>query len=349
MTDVPPDAGSARGTSLRWVAGVAALLVVVAAAAFWFARSPSRAGAAGPPEKLTIALSTTPHAALLHLAHAKGFLARQGLDVTLKPVSHGKAAIDLLAQGQADLAAAAEVPFVISVLNGEPLGIAATVLSVSSEMAIVARRDRAISQPADLLGKRVGVTFGTSGEYFLWAFLTHYKLAPERVSLVDVPPGQMTERLTGGGIDAASTWEPLRTRVQEALGAQGLSFNESNAYTVTHVVLGRNEFLQQRSQAIEKLVRALLDTERFVRAQPQEALALAATLLKLDVAALRPVWQDLEFRVDLRQSQLITLEDQARWAIARGYARQQPVPNFLQHLYLGALLAVSPERVTVVH
>jgi NitT/TauT family transport system substrate-binding protein len=348
--DAPLEAGSSRGSGRRWAA-VAVVLAAAVAAALWYVLPRTlSAGSAGPPEKLTIALSTTPHAALLHLAHAKGFFAREGLDLTIKPVSHGKAALDLLVQGQTDLAAAAEVPFVISVLNGEPLGIAATVLSVSTEMAIVARRDRAIAQPADLLGKRVGVTFGTSGEYFLWAFLTHNKLAPERVALVDVAPGQMSERLAGGGLDAVSTWEPVRSRAQEALGAaRAMSFSESNAYTVTHVVVGRNEFLAQRGRAVEKMVRALIETERFIKAQPQEALALAATQLKLDPAALRPVWQALDFRVDLRQSQLVTLEDQARWAIARGYAKQQPVPNFLQHLYLGALLSVSPDRVTVVH
>jgi NitT/TauT family transport system substrate-binding protein len=47
------------------------------------------------------------------------------------------------------------------------------------------------------------------------------------------------------------------------------------------------------------------------------------------------------------QSQLITLEDEARWAMARGYIAMGPVPNFLPHLYLDALLAVQPERVTV--
>lgn len=345
--NTPTNVGGAAGTRRRR-ALVAALGVSTALAlglAFWRG-SP---GTSAPREKLVIAVSTTPHAALLHLAQAKGFFAQEGLDLTLKPVTHGKAALDLLAQGQVDLAAAAEVPFVIAVLNGQPLGIAATVLSVSSEMTVVARRDRGVAQPADLLRKRVGVTFGTSGDYFLWAFLAYHRLAPDRVEMVDVPPLQIAERLAAGAVDAIATWEPLRTRAREALGAQGVSFNEANAYTVTHVVVGRNDFMRQRVSSIEKLIRGLLKAEHFVRTQPQQALALTADLLKLEAADLSPGWQALEFRVDLRQSQLITLEDQARWAMARGYAKPQAVPNFLEHIYLGALLAVSPERVTVVH
>jgi ABC-type nitrate/sulfonate/bicarbonate transport system substrate-binding protein len=110
---------------------------------------------------------------------------------------------------------------------------------------------------------------------------------------------------------------------------------------------GRSEFLKGHAKAIEKFLRAMLKAEQFMRSHPEEALKLAAAWLKLDADALRPTWKQFDFRVDLLQSHLITLEDEARWAMARGYAAKGPVHNFLPHLYLDALLAVQPERVTV--
>jgi len=56
---------------------------------------------------------------------------------------------------------------------------------------------------------------------------------------------------------------------------------------------------------------------------------------------------NLNFQVDLLQSQLITLEEQSQWAMARGYAERGPIPNYLPNLYVDALLAVRPERVMV--
>ena len=38
---------------------------------------------------------------------------------------------------------------------------------------------------------------------------------------------------------------------------------------------------------------------------------------------------------------------EARWAMARGYIEKGPIPSFLLNLCLDALLAVQPERVTV--
>ena len=169
------------------------------------------------------------------------------------------------------------------------------------------------------------------------------------VTLVDLPPGQLAPELARGAIDAASAWQPIRFRAESALGENAATFTEPDAYTVTHVVVARSDFLQAHPGATQKLARALLMADAFNRSQPQQALALIAERLKIDAKALQPGWQDLELQVDLRQSQLVTLEDEARWAMAKGYAPKGTIPNFLPHLYLDALLAVKPERVTVVH
>src|SRR5437773_382286 len=129
----PTWAGKTPRSRGVWAAALGALALAIALA-FALLHPWTRAVPTPAPEKLTIALSSTPHAGLLHLAAAKGFFAAAGLDVTLVPVSHGKAAMGLLAERKTDMAAAAEVPFVIAVLNGEPFAIAATIVSVSTEM-----------------------------------------------------------------------------------------------------------------------------------------------------------------------------------------------------------------------
>lgn len=306
------------------------------------------AAPAAPAEKLSIALPSVPHAALLHIAAAKGYFAAEGLDMTIAPASHGKAAMEDMIQGRTDLAAAAEVVAALSMVKGEPVAIIANMLSASQDPSVVARRDRAVGAPRDLAGKKVGVTFGTSGEYFLWAFLIRHKVAPEAVTLVDLPPAQIAGALASGAIDAAATWHPIVAQARAALGDGAISFAGEGAYTQTFVIVARSDFLPRRAGAIESLLRALLKAEQLNRSRPEEALSLVADGLKVDADALRPVWKDFSFRVELQQSQLMTLEDVARWAMARGLAPTGRVRNFLPHLYLDALLAVRPERVTVV-
>jgi NitT/TauT family transport system substrate-binding protein len=324
------------------------IAVVVALALGYLGTQYQSSAPAAPVEKLIIALPSVPHASLLYIAEARGYFAGEGLEVTIVPTIHGKAAIDLVARGKADLGTASEVVLVLAVAKGGDLSIAANMFSSSKDLAVVARGDRGISAPRDLVGKKLGVTLGTASEYFLWAFLIRHKLPPDSVTLVDMPPGEFPQALATGRIDATSTWEPHVRNAQLALNDSAATFYEPLAYTETFNVIGRRDFLERHSKAIEKLVRAILKAEQFNRSRPEEALNLVAEWLKIDVESMRLTWKNFNFEVDLRQSQLITLEEEARWAIARGYAKKGSVLNFLPHLYLDALLAVRPERVTVV-
>jgi NitT/TauT family transport system substrate-binding protein len=127
-----------------------------------------------------------------------------------------------------------------------------------------------------------------------------------------------------------------------------LPLSDAGTYKTTIVVVGHHDFLKGHAPAIEKLVRALLKAEQFMQSHSEEALRLAADWLNIDIAVLRPMWAGSEFRVNLSQSQLVAMEGEARWAMSRAYVKRQPVHNFLANVYLDALLATQPDRVTFI-
>lgn len=328
-------------------AAVAALAVV---ALLGYLPAHGRSPAPGPGfEKLRIAVPLVPHAAMYHLAAAKGYFDAENLEVTTVPAVHGKEALDLVMQGKADLATASEFVFVLAALRKAPVAIVASIMSSTNDLAVVARKDRGILEPRDIAGKKVGVTEGTAGEYFLWAFLIRHKLPRESVKLVGLPPAATAASLASGTVDAISTWEPNVTAAQLGLGAGTVTFHEPLAYAETFNLVGRTEFIERHPSAVEKLLRALIRAEQFSQAHPKEAVALVADRLKIDPAALQSTWKKFEFRVELRQSLLNTMEEQASWAVARGDIGNDSIPNFFPALHLKSLLDVGPERVTVMH
>jgi ABC-type nitrate/sulfonate/bicarbonate transport system substrate-binding protein len=326
-----------------WMLAAGILLVAIA---LGYLAARNQRPAPAPAEKLRIAMPAAPHTALVLVAAAKGYFAEEGLQVTIVPAIHGKAAVDLVAKGEADLATASEVAFVLAAMKGEPLAIAANIFHSSGDLAVIARRDRGIAGPSDLGGKKVGVSLGTAGEYFLWAYFVRHKLAFEAATIVNFLPAEIPKELANGTIDAAATWQPNVIAAEAALGKGAATFR-TGAYVETFNVIGHGDFLKAHRRTIEKLVRALLKAERHTGDHPEEALRLVAARLNIGIDDLRPVWKEFNFGVDLTQSQLITLEDVAAWAMARGYAERGPMPNFLPALYLDALLAVEPARVTV--
>lgn len=337
-----PVAPGSRRRSVLIGGGAAALLASL------YALAPRRAALTERNSSVRIAVPVVPHAGLVHLAAARGLFRDRGLDVTLLPQSYGKAAVAELVGGNADLAVAADVPVVVEILKGAPLSIICSVANASNELAVLGRVDRGIRSAADLPGHRVGVTLGTSGEYFLWAFLVRHRIPPQSVELVDLPPANLIDALEHDRVDAITAWQPVRHEAELAFGNRIVSLRAPDAYAQAYVLVGRQDYVQAHRKALGRVLHALLEADAFVDADPGSAKRLLAGLLKLRPETFDPAWQDVTLEVEQQQAQLVTLEDVATWAMARGYAPRQPVPNFVAHLELDTMLAVSPERVTVV-
>jgi NitT/TauT family transport system substrate-binding protein len=73
---------------------------------------------AGPLERITIAYSASPDAALAQVAQAKGYYLLEGLDVAPQRHPYGKVALDAMLEGKADFATVAETPVMFAIMNG---------------------------------------------------------------------------------------------------------------------------------------------------------------------------------------------------------------------------------------
>ena len=338
------------GSSPAWLrhgSRIMAVAFVMAVAGTAYVAWRGHAGPAASPLQVRITTPAVPNATLVYLADANGYFAEEGLSVTIIPTIHGAAAVERLRRGESDLAMASDVVFVLSSGAREPLAIAANVFSSAKDLAVVARRDRGIAGPHDLAGKRIGVTFGTAGEYFLQALFIRNKLRLDESLLVDMRPAEVATALAAGRIDAAATWQPYVLVAEAELGGNSATYYANGAYVETFKIFGRGEFLRSNQAGMEGFLRALVKAEAYVRRHREEALRMIAGRLGIGVEGLRPSWNDAEFRVDISQSQLMGLDDIARWGMRRGYLPGDAAPDFLARLSLDPLSAVDATRVTV--
>jgi ABC-type nitrate/sulfonate/bicarbonate transport system substrate-binding protein len=302
----------------------------------------------GPPEKVTIALAAIISSVLVKIADAKGFFREEGLDVTLQPHSYGKIALQSVLDGKADLATVADTPIMFAMMKGAKLSLLATIQTSTRDNAIVARKDRGIASAADLKGRKIGVTLGTSGDYFLDSHLVLNALSRKDVVIVDMKPEDMTDALLQGKVDAVSIWNPLVSNLGKALGERGITFFNESAYKETFDVVSMQTFSRQRPEAVRRFLRALVKAEDFVTANPQESQRIISEFCGIDIASLAGIWNDFQFNVSLNQSLLLTLEDQARWAIKNGLTDRRDVPNFFEALNIDGLKSVKPDAVRII-
>lgn len=304
---------------------------------------------AAPLERVTIACATLPNSALLAVAWKKGYFAEEGLDAVPQTHPFGKVAMESLLAGKADFATSADIPIMYSIMKGEKISPVAVIQTSTRNETIFARKDRGISAPGHLKGKRVGMVPGTTSEYFLDAYLMAQLIGRNEIIAVPLKPEDMLPALQAGTVDAVSTWNPNLLQMQKAFGAEGVSFSDKKIYTEIYCLSTQREYAARNPETVRKVLRALVKAEAFMAQHRDESVGLAADFLKIDRGLLAEIWGIYDFQVTLGQDLILTLENQSRWAIKNRLTPATAVPNYLEYIYLDGLLAVKPEAVTILH
>lgn len=303
---------------------------------------------AGPQEKVTIAITKNLNSVLVKIAEEKGFFREEGLDVTFQTHSFGKTALQSLLDGKADLAMAADTPIMFAVMKGSEISILATIDTSSKSDAIVAAKDRGIAAAADLKGARVGVALGSAGDYFLDTYLVLNALSRQDVTIVDIKPEEMADALSQGKVDAVSVWQPHVASLRAIMGERGIVLHNDSIYTETFNIVSMRTLPQQRPEAIRRLLRGLVKAQSFVAANPEESQRIMADFSEMNGELLASIWNVFQYDLSLNQSLLVTLEDQARWAIKNGLVERGEMPNFFEALYIDGLKSVKPDAVRII-
>lgn len=332
---------------LIWIGAVLGVVALGFGGYFWSSRQFQNP--AGPPEKLVIAGGNQPNSGSVYVALAKGYFAHEGVDATLRSYPSGRDALNSVLEGKADMAIAAETPIMFAGLRGGKVVVVATIAASDKNAMIIARKDRGISSPGDLKGKKIAVPLGTNGHFFLDIFLTFHRIPRESVSIVNLKPEEVVDALVKGDVDAISTWNLYDYRARKELGDNAVTFYGEGIYSATFSIVTAQRLVEEKPEAVKRVLRALVRASNFMAQNPQESIRITAEQTKTDKVAIGDLWNEYNFAVTLDQSLLTTLEDQARWAIKNKLTEATQVPNYLNFIYLDGLKAVRPEGVTIIH
>jgi NitT/TauT family transport system substrate-binding protein len=342
-------AGSCSRKIFAYTLSVALVAAGLFAGAYvWVSRtSPPRS--AEPLEQVTIANIRYPGTCPVIVAQAKGYFANEGILVTIMPQTSGKAALDAVFRGQANLGTTGDVPVMFAVMDRQPVSIVATIATAENDLGIVGRKDKGVVTPASLKGKKIGVSMVSAGQFVLDVMLARQKLTMSDVQVRELRPEELSAALAKGDIDAASAWQPYLGTLQTQLGENGTIFHSAGIYDVALSLVGSRDYVAGHPETIKKILRALIGAGRFCRDNPDAAREFVAEAMKPDIANLKELWSSYQFSVALDQSLILALEDETRWAIKNKLTDRTDAPNYLDYIYLDALQSVAPLAVTIMH
>lgn len=265
----------------------------------------------------------------------------------------GLQGLDALLRGEAEFALTTNTPFAVAVLRQrqanaaayDDLVVLASIALTSGSHFIVGSSARGVRAPADLVGRRIGVMFGTA-THFGWAqFARLHGIADGTVTLVDLPVDQLGEALLAGDLDAVVLWEPFVSQLNQALGADAVLFSTQAVQTVNWLLVTRRATVQQRGALVERVLRAYQRAIAFVIDQPARAWEIHARATGVPLAQIERMQGRIAWDLALDWSVLANLEAQFDWLVTRPSfsASAKPLPP--DYLAAEPLARLAPARV----
>lgn len=338
-----------RKTGWYWFAGLL-LIVFLFSAAYVWQIGPNEAISKKSLEQVIVATNTEyVGTCAIIAAREKGYFANEGILVLIQSYSSGKAAMEAVLQGRANMGTVADIPVMFAGLDQRSVSVLATIFRTDKDHGIVGRRDRGIVEPADLKGKRIGVTLSTSGHFTLSAFLNRQKLSAKDVTMVNYKPEEFADAIERGDVDAVASWEPFLATMLNRLGSNGVAFYGKDVYESLYNMVAMRSYIGNHPETIKKVLRALDQGSKFCNDEQDAARKLLNSVGSIKTKNQKAEWAAYHFEVELDQGLLLALEDQARWAIKNKLTSKKDVPNYLDYVYLDGMGAVKPAAVTIIH
>ena len=248
-------------------------LMKTAVAAFALAISASGVMAQQAVTYLFPAPDFLPAFAPFQLAKGKGYFKEAGLDVTFQVGKGGADVATQVAVGNADLGGGiGDTPIIVRANGLEIRGVA--LLGGRGLTQIAWRKDRGISGPADLKGKKIGVlAFQDTTYYNLLGVLAAQGMNKGDADIQAVGPGGIIQLTISGDLDAFSGVPEWIAAVRGA----GVEMDETPVDTVfpamAQAIIASDKTIAENPEMVRGFVNAVLKGIRDIVADPKAAAA----------------------------------------------------------------------------
>lgn len=295
-----------------------------------------------------LAVPRLPSSTTIFVAQNKQFFQENGVLVGLQTTKNGRDALAQVLEGKSDIALVADIPFVLSVMNGQDLVVLATVYKSRKGEVLVARRDRGISDLRDLRGKVIGTQFGTNAQYLADTLLQSENINSDDVKFINYDQNDLPDALVSSKVDAATIWLPLLKSVEQRLGNNAVIFYGNDLYAWRFNLVARRSFVDANGDRIVGVMRAIDQAIAYVHQHPDVTQQIATMETGIDPETIRQILDPDEFVLRLDQALLIAFDEQSRWAIRRGIPASKSVPNYLHFINTDLLASLRRDAVTII-
>lgn len=257
----------------------------------------------------------------LYVAQKKGFYAEEGLDVNIE-YGFEDDFVALAAQGERDFAVASGDQVILARAQGLPI----TYVMKWYErfpVALLLGPGQAVSSPAELAGKTIGLPGFFGASYVGWKGLVYAANIDESAVKVEDIGFTQAAAIQQGTVDGAMVYianEPIQLR-NEGLDVSVIEVSDYLNLISNGLVVG-DKLLQADPELVQKMTRATLRGLQYTIDTPDEAFKIVREVIPEMTDADAPVQrQVLDASIELWRSQQPGVTDRQAWQNSADFMR----------------------------
>jgi sulfonate transport system substrate-binding protein len=207
-------------------------------------------------------------------------LAQAGVKLSWVEFQSGPPLLEALNSGAIDIGQTGDTPPIYAQAAGSKLVYLAAAPDAGKRSGILVRADSGITKIADLKGKRVAFTRGSSAHNVVVRLLANAGLTFADIQPVDLQPADAAAAFRNGGIDAWAIWDPFFALGQRFPNARTLS--DAEKAPSNRFFLAGADYAAQNPDAVSTFVQELDRASRWATAHPADLAALFSSVTGVD-------------------------------------------------------------------
>lgn len=293
--------------------------------------------------------------AATYVALERGFFRDNGLEVTLKSNPSGRVSLKDLFDETVQIAHVSETPVLYSLLDTSyypqttvpPFHIFADMVYSNKIQKIIARKDHGITDPLDIVGKKVALLKGTQLDYFFDSFLLEHQISKDEFDVINMDPSQQLDAIQNGEIDVAVLWEPYASFAQNKLGDNATNLETDLTYSTLWLSTTLDSYAKSHPEVLKSYLRSIKAAQEYIKEHPEYTQELLSRRTDVPLEVVKSLWTEIDFELSLSERMLTLLEDQGRWMIRNNFANKT-ISDMQQFVNFGPMQEVHPRGITVV-
>jgi sulfonate transport system substrate-binding protein len=211
-------------------------------------------------------------------------LADKGVTVSWAEFPSGPPLLEALAAGSIDFGLTGDAPPIFAQAAGTDLVYVAALPRNGAGEALIVKPDSPLKSVADLKGKRVGFTKGSSAHNFTIAAVEQAGLKYEEISPIHLSPADAAAAFANGSIDAWAIWDPFLA-IAEAREKARTLINSGQVLNVSTYLLASRSFAAGDPAVLAGLIDGVREAIEWAGANRDKVAAAFAEITGVDLAA----------------------------------------------------------------